>query len=166
MRTVLQGLLRWAWDVCQTRTAGSRWLHGLLVPCNMSCSECTKIAHRRPLSICLRRFVVSARLAEVLPWSSLRKPRVEVAMVNAWNVWWSLPVPLSSGNEAPKCKQFPKGPRRTKNTTRSKFTTRSIFNTAGWFTTAAHLVRTPFSWELQRFFLPKKGPRRSKSGGA
>ena len=48
---------------------------------------------------------------------------------------------------------------------RSKFTTRSIFSTAGWFTIAARLVRTPFSWELQTFFLSKKGPRRSKFGG-
>ena len=29
----------------------------------------------------------------------------------------------------------------------------------------AHLVWTPFSWELQTFFLSKKGPRRSKFGG-
>ena len=61
--------------------------------------------------------------------------------------------------------QLPKGPRRTKNTARSKFTTRSIFSTAGWFTIAAHLVRTPFPWELQTFFPSKKGPRRTKFGG-
>ena len=61
---------------------------------------------------------------------------------------------------------LPKGPRRTKNTTRSKFTTRSEFTIALWFAIAAHLVRTPFSWELQTFFLSKKGLRRSKYGGS
>ena len=60
---------------------------------------------------------------------------------------------------------FKEGPRRTKKTTRSKFTTRSIFTIALWFTIAAHLVRTPFSWELQTFSLSEKGSRRSKSGG-
>ena len=47
----------------------------------------------------------------------------------------------------------------------TKFTMRSIFSMAGWFTIAAHLVRTPFSWELQTFFLSKRGPRRTKFGG-
>ena len=60
---------------------------------------------------------------------------------------------------------LPKGPRRTKNTTRSKFTTCSEFTIALWFTIVAHLVRKPFSWELQTFFLSKKGPRRSKYEG-
>ena len=60
---------------------------------------------------------------------------------------------------------WPRGPCRTKNTTRSKFTTRSLFSTAGWFTIAARLVRTPVSWELQTFFLTRKGPRRTKFGG-
>ena len=57
-------------------------------------------------------------------------------------------------------------PSDTKKTTRSKFATRSVFSAAGWFTIAAHLVRTPFSWEeLQTFFLSKEGPRRSTFGG-
>ena len=30
---------------------------------------------------------------------------------------------------------------------------------------SARLVRTPFSWELQTFFLSKKGPRRTNLGG-
>ena len=60
---------------------------------------------------------------------------------------------------------MPKGPRRTKNSTRSKFTTRTVFSTAWCFTIAARLVRTPFSWELQTFFLSKKGPWRTKFGG-
>ena len=47
---------------------------------------------------------------------------------------------------------LPKGPRRTKNTTRSKFTTRSEVTIALRFTIAAHLVRTPLSWELQETF--------------
>ena len=59
---------------------------------------------------------------------------------------------------------MPKGPRRTKNSTRSKFTTRTIFSTAGWFTIAARLVRTPLSWELQTFFLSKKGSIFSTEG--
>ena len=40
-----------------------------------------------------------------------------------------------------------------------------VVNTA-IYTIAAHLVRTPFCWELRTFFLSKKGSqRRNKSGG-
>ena len=60
---------------------------------------------------------------------------------------------------------LPKGPRRTKTTTRSKFTTRTELTIALGFAIAAHLVRTPFSWKLQTFFLSKKGLQRSKYGG-
>ena len=59
----------------------------------------------------------------------------------------------------------PKDPAVLKILRRSKFTLCSKFTSAQWFTIAAHLVQTPFSWELQTFFLSKKGLRRSKSGG-
>ena len=61
-----------------------------------------------------------------------------------------------------------RGPHRTKNTTRSKFITHFFFlTTAPWFTIAAHLVRTPFSWELQTFsFLERENVRGIVNMGA
>ena len=48
--------------------------------------------------------------------------------------------------------------RPLKNTASSNFfAKRSEFTIALWFTIAAHLVRTPFSWELQAFFLSGGG---------
>ena len=59
----------------------------------------------------------------------------------------------------------PKGPCRTKNTTRSKCTTRSVLVRGGDLLSQRTLCGDTTSWELQTFFLSKKGPRRSKFGG-
>ena len=56
----------------------------------------------------------------------------------------------------------PKDPAVLKRLRRSKSTLHSRLTIAKRFAIGAHIARTPFSWELQTFFLSKKGSQRSK----